>query len=210
MKFILTTIIVLSSTFFSAKAFSKVEIQSYKKHSWDNSWNHFIIEAIDNDLESVMLTSSIDEKDLLELGCPGFNSADAESKKDFWVVFFSSLTRAESAFNVKVKSIAPKGRHGNYGLLQLSKRTARQHCGLDTPEELISPNEQLRCGVKLLNWQLRGAPAKNGKLLRPDLKDQLFGKYILLWGPLRQNDKHGRELLVTWFKKHSDQMSFCR
>lgn len=209
MKFILAIAIVLSS-FFSSQVFSKVEIQSFKKNSWDNSWNTFISEAIDNDPESVMLTSAIDEKDLLELGCPGFNSADTEAKKDFWVVFFSSLARAESAFNVKVKSIAPKGRHGNYGLLQLSKRTAREQCGLDSPEDLVNPSEHLRCGVKLLNWQLKGAPAKNGKLLRPDLKDQLFGKYILLWGPLRQNDKRGRDLLVSWFKKHSDQMSFCR
>lgn len=198
--------ILLLSTTVSAK----VEIQSFKKHSWDQSWNEFIKESIEQDSHSVML-SSLDESDLNELGCPGFNSADSESKIDFWVVFFSALARSESAFNVKVKSIAPKGRHGNYGLLQLSKRTARDQCRINDPENISDPKTHLQCGVKLMSWQLSGAPVKsNGKLLRPDLKNQLFGKYILLWGPLRQNDSRGRDLLVGWFKKHLDQMPFCK
>lgn len=194
----------------SLPVFSKVEIQSYKSHSWDNFWNDFISNEIDQKNNTDMVTEYIDQADLKSLGCPGFNSADAEAKKDFWVVFFSALTRAESAFNLNARSRAPKGGHGNYGLLQLSKATAREQCGINDPKDIANPELHLRCGVKLMAWQLKGAPVSEKKFLRPDLKGQLFGKYILLWGPLRQNDKRGRALLVGWFKKHLDQMPFCQ
>ncbi len=189
---------------------AKVEIDSFKNHSWNNEWNEAISLELDQKENSNMTTENLDHKDLLELGCPGFNKTDdLEAKKDFWIVFFAGLTRAESAFNPKARARAPKGGHGNYGLLQLSKRTAREQCGL-SPEEIADPASHLRCAVKLMNWQIKGAPAASGKLLRADLKAQLFGKYILLWGPLRQNDKRGRALLVGWFKKHLEQMPFCK
>lgn len=192
---------------FSESSLAKVEILPFKKFSWDNSWNESISSELEEKAHSAML-GKLDEADLKELGCPGFNSADHEAKKDFWIVFFSALTRAESAFNPMARSKAPKGGHGNYGLLQLSKRTAREQCGL-TPEGIAEAHGHLKCGVKLMNWQLSGAPTSSGKLLRPDLKEQLFGKYILLWGPLRQNDKRGRKLLSGWFKQHLNQLSFC-
>lgn len=196
-------------TFFINAAQAKVEIIPYRHSSWDNSWNDSIISELDSDSELPLMNIHIDNADLRELHCTGYNSVkDPELKKDFWVVFFSSLVRAESAFNTTVKSIAPKGGHGNYGLLQLSKHTAREQCGLSSDEFLAV--DQLRCGVKLMSWQLSGAPSKNGKQLRPDLLGQLFGKHILLWGPLRQNDKRGRRLLVNWFKSHLDQLPFCK
>ena len=189
---------------------AKVEIQSLKKSSsWDNSWNEFISSAIDQKENIILVTDDVDLEDLKLLGCPGFNSADVELKKDFWIVFFSALTRAESAFNLKAHARAPKGGHGNYGLLQLSKATARVQCGIFDPKDIANPEYHLRCGVKLLAWQLKGAPSGSKKLLRPDLFGQLFGKGILLWGPLRQNDIKGRALLVGWFKKHLEQLPFC-
>jgi hypothetical protein len=188
---------------------AKVEIAPYRHLSWDNTWNETINSELESKSDLPLMNLAIDNADLRELNCTGYNSIkDQELKKDFWIVFFSSLVRAESAFNTTVKSIAPKGGHGNYGLLQLSKRTAREQCGLSSDEFLAE--DQLRCGIKLMSWQLSGAPAKNGKLLRPDLKGQLFGKHILLWGPLRQNDKRGRKLLVNWFKSHLDQLPFCK
>jgi hypothetical protein len=189
---------------------AKIEIQAYRtNNSWNNSWNEFIANELDQKENIVLLTENIDQDDLNSLGCPGFNFADVESKKDFWVVFFSSLVRAESAFNLNARSRIPKGGQGNDGLLQLSKSTAREQCGINNPNDITDPSIHLRCGVKLLAWQIKGAPVSENKFLRPDLRGQLFGKYILLWGPLRQNDKRGRALLVGWFKKHLNQMPFC-
>ena len=205
MKFVFVLLLVLTSV----SAYSKVEIDSYKLYSWDNSWNDFISNELDQKNNNVLLTEYIDQQDLQLLGCPGFNSADAVAKKDFWAVFFSALTRAESAFNLNARSKAPKGGHGNYGLLQLSKATARKQCGINDPKDISNPEIHLRCGVRLLAWQIKGAPITEKKFHRPDLKGQLFGKNILLWGPLRQNDRRGRALLVNWFKKHLDQLPFC-
>lgn len=203
-------LILFLLVFASSSLHAKVEIESFKKHSWNNEWNEAISLELDQKENSNMLTENLDHSDLSELGCTGFNKTDdTESKKDFWITFFSGLTRAESAFNPKARSKAPKGGHGNYGLVQLSKRTGREQCGL-TPEEIADPAQHLRCAVKLMSWQLKGAPTSTGKLLRSDLKNQLFGKYILLWGPLRQNDKRGRALLVGWFKKHLEQLPFCK
>jgi hypothetical protein len=191
--------------------FAKVQIGPYRHASWDNTWNDAINLELDVDSEAAIMAQPIDKADLRELNCTGYNNvSDQESKKDFWIVFFSSLVRAESAFNANVKSVGSKGGHGNYGLLQLSKRTAREQCGMSNSHDVGTPDEQLRCGVKLMSWQLKGAPSKNGKLLRPDLRGQLFGKHILLWGPLRQNDRRGRKLLVNWFKSHLDQLPFCK
>lgn len=184
---------------------AEVEIQTYKKnYSWNNSWNHSISFELDQKKELIIMNGKIDHDDLKELGCVGFNNVtDNDFKKDFWIVFFSALTRAESAFNTKARS------HTNHGLLQLTKTIAKTQCGLNSLEEIGDANEHLRCGVKLLSWQLQGAPTSNGKQRRPDFKGQLFGKRILLWGPLRKNDVRGRALLVGWFKKHLDQLPFC-
>lgn len=196
--------------FFSFQVNAKVEIATAKKQSWQTEWSDVLYEELNLPEYQSLLAMPVDEKDLTELKCKGYNrTTDTEARKDFWVVFLSSLTRAESAFNPKVGSIAPKGGHGNYGLLQFSKRTAREKCQLDTMEKILNPKDHLRCGLKLLSWQLHGAPNDNGRFLRPDLKHQLFGKYIFLWGPLRQNDRRGRALLTGWFKKHLDQMPFC-
>lgn len=207
MKFFIPLFILLLST----ASHAKVEIETYKKNSsWNNDWNESISAELDQRLDSVMMSGLIDIDDLNELNCPGYNNVtDKELKKDFWIVFLSALTRAESGFNTKARSRAPKGKSGNHGLLQLAKATGRDQCGLKTPEEIADPDEHLRCGVKLMSWQLEGAPTKSGRELRPDLKGQLFGKRILLWGPLRQNDKRGRALLTGWFKKHLDQLPFC-
>lgn len=209
MKFFFLLIVLLSTNSLQAK----VEIGPYHHQSWNNSWNDSIILELSEKEDMPIMNQSLDEEDLKELNCIGYNSLkekDDELKKDFWIVFFSALVRAESAFNTTVRAKAPKGGHGNYGLLQLSKSTAREQCGLKTLEEISDPGEHLRCGVKLMAWQLEGAPSAKGKLLRPDLKGQLFGKRILLWGPLRQNDKRGRRLLVNWFKSHLDQLPFCK
>lgn len=195
---------------FSLGAFAKVEIAQTKRHSWQESWTQVLSEEMNKEEYKSFMSMEVDSADLKELECEGFNrETDLEKRKDFWIVFLSALVRAESAFNPKAGAIAPKGGHGNYGLLQFSKRTAREQCGLNTMESIRDPLLHLPCGLKLLSWQMHGAPSKNGKFLRSDLKNQLFGKYIFLWGPLRQNDKRGRKLLVDWFKKHRDQLTFC-
>lgn len=197
--------------FQSAFSFAAVEIFPFKKFSWQKSWTEVLDKNLSEETYTDFLKNNVDEADLAELGCSLYNQQnDLEKRKDFWIVFMSALTRAESAFNPRAGSIAPKGGHGNYGLLQFSKRTAREKCGLNTLADIYEPHRHLSCGLKLLSWQMAGAPTKHGRFLRPDLQQQLFGKNIFLWGPLRQQDKRGRALLVGWFKKHLPLLPFCQ
>lgn len=214
MNFTLFKILLLLSLFFYQAVWADVQINNYKKnHSWINDWNTSLKEELKKDQytsgSESMLNIKIDEGDLSELGCVGYNKASIEEKSDFWIVFFSSLARAESAFNPKAISPKSKGSR-SYGLLQLAKLTAKNRCDIDiSKQDILVPEKNLICGLKLMNWQLHGAPVNDERKLRADLEGKIFGKYIFQWGPLRQNDHRGRSLLVNWFKSHLDQMKFC-
>ncbi len=195
-------------------SFADVQITSYKKnYSWKEEWTTAIKEELKKDEykkdSSSLLNIEIDEEDLDELECDGYNKASYDEKADFWVVFFSALTRAESGFNEKAVSPKTKG-HRSFGLLQIAKLTAKKECGIIPPQNsVLVAADNLKCGIKLMTWQLQGAPVKSGKKLRSDLEGQIFGKYIFQWGPLRENDRRGRALLVNWFKDHLGQLKFC-
>jgi len=196
----------------SAKA--NIQIQSYRtKYSWKDEWSTSISEELKKpeyrEGKTAFLNISIDEDDLDDLECGEYNNASFEQKTDFWIVFFSALARAESGFNEKARSALSRG-HRSFGLLQLSKSTAKSQCGINPPESsVINPKDNLICGIKLMVWQLNGGPTSSGKKLRSDLEGQIFGKYIFQWGPLRQNDRRGRKLLMDWFKIHLTQLKFC-
>jgi hypothetical protein len=202
-KYFITTAAIY---FFAANSFSTVQILPYHHNEWKSSWSEVITKSLDNEF----LNRDIDEEDLEALNCPDYNYASGEEKKDFWITFFASLARSESGLNDKAKSPSMRG-HRSYGLLQLAPETAMNFCNLIfLEEEVLNGEDNLGCGVTLLKWQLNGAPDKSGKMKRPDLENQLFGKKILLWGPLRQNDKHGRKRLYDFFNQHLDQLPFCR
>jgi hypothetical protein len=197
------------------KSNAEILIKSLKKnYSWKTEWTSVISDELRKDEyrvgDQAFLNLEIDEEDLDDLQCDGYNKANLDEKTDFWVVFFSSLVRAESAFNTNARSKMSRG-HRSYGLLQLSIDTAKSRCGkLIGPKDILNPTYNLKCGIKLMHWQLLGAPISNKKKLRSDLEGQLFGKYMFQWGPLRQNDPRGRNLLVNWFTDHLDQLKFCQ
>lgn len=202
---------VLILSFFTFTSFSNaaVKINSYHKNDWKDEWSKAITTSIDSLENNKLVDEDINEDDLEKLGCPDLNYATDEEKKDFWIVFFSALARSESGLNERAKSPRHRG-HRSYGLLQLAKDTAKKHCDLDSlEEEILDGEDNLSCGVSLLNWQLSGAPTPKGKKLRSDLEGNLFGKNILLWGPLRERDKNGRKRLYQWFNAHLDQLPFC-
>lgn len=205
----------MSLLIFSAHlTYADIQINSYRKnYSWKPEWTSAIKDELKkNDYKenaNSLLNIELDEENLDELECDGYNKATLKEKADFWVVFFSALTRAESGFNQKAMSPKSRG-HRSFGLLQLAKQTAKKECGITPPESsVLNAEDNLKCGIKLMSWQLQGAPTKSGKKLRSDLEGQLFGKNIFQWGPLRENDHRGRALLVNWFKGHLDQLKFC-
>ena len=185
--------------------------ESKRGPSWQESWSQKIFQEIITEKDHPLITTTIHSDDLKTFSCSNFNELAAEQKAAFWIVFFSALTKAESSFNPKARSKAPKGGHGNYGLLQLSKRTARDFCQLDETEEngFYSAENNLICGIKLLSYQIQGAPNKKGKLVRAKAKGRIFTSPIFFWGPLRAKDFKGKKRLMTWFNQQKDQLPFC-
>ena len=203
------SVLILSFTILlSVSSNATVSVKDYKNNQWKNEWSIGIQDEIKNENYTI-LERDLDQKDLDSIGCPDYNFATDDEKIDFWIIFFSALARSESGLNEKAKSPKMRG-HRSYGLLQLAPETAEKRCDLYLLDQQVLDGESnLRCGVTLMDWQLSGALEKNGKKLRADLENQLFGKRILLWGPLRQNDKMGRKRLNDWFKQHVNQLPFC-
>ena len=205
---------VLSCFVLNKSAEANIQIENYKKkYSWKEEWTSSLLSELKKDDyrigDTALLNIEIDEEDLDELTCDGYNKATMDEKSEFWVVFFSALARSESGFNPKARSKLSKG-HRSIGLLQLASATAKARCDIKPPvSSILNPLDNLKCGLKLMAWQLKGAPVSVGKKLRSDLEGKIFGKYMFQWGPLRQNDHQGRKLLVDWFNLHLGQLKFC-
>ena len=199
---------IYSASGFSSTGSNSLTVNAFRDNNWKIEWTEAIYDELSTDQNHDLLERFINEEDLSRLGCPDYNYATEVEKKDFWVIFIASLVRAESGLNEMAKSPKMRG-HQSLGLLQIAPETAMNSCNLVYDEEILVGTENVRCGVKLLNWQLSGAPNKSGKKKRADLENHLFGKRILLWGPLRSQDYRGRKTLYSWFKDHLDQLPFC-
>lgn len=174
---------------------------------WKQEWSEEIKQAAT--LNTNLLSNTIEQKDLEILFCPNYNQLSENDKTLFWIYFFSGLAKAESSFNSNARSKAPKGGHGNYGLLQLSKRTARVLCNLND-KDILDPQKNLSCGIKLMNYQLKGAPNKNGKITKKRTLNRIFTSPIFFWGPLRQKDYRGKKILTSWMKSHIINIPNCQ
>ena len=178
-----------------------------KDKRWNDEWSlHLYNELVNNNHQ--ILKNDIVQSDLNTLSCPNYLNLSSEDKGKFWIYFFAGLSKAESSFNFKVRSVAPKGGHGNYGLLQISKRTGRDFCNL-APEEILIPEKNLSCGLKLMDYQLRGAPTKNGKITKKRTLNKIFTSPMFLWGPLRAKDYRGKKIVTQWMNKHTSMIPGC-
>lgn len=178
-----------------------------KNPLWKTEWSNALMEEFTKN-SYAFLENPIVEEDLDTLFCPNYFKLSNDEKSIFWVYFFSGLTKAESSFNEKVRSRAPKGGHGNYGLLQLSKRTARTFCELNN-EDVYDGVKNLKCGVRLMDYQLKGAPNQKGKITKTRTLNRIFTSPIFFWGPLRKKDYRGKKILTTWMKNHISQIPNC-
>lgn len=205
MKFIYKIIAISYLLSFSNAWAQDIQIENSK---WKAEWTKALIEKMDEN-NSSFLNNHLNSEDLNTLYCPNYLNLTHNEKKQFWIYFFSGLTKAESGFNAKIRSKAPKGGHGNYGLLQLSKRTARVLCQL-SPEDVYDPIKNLKCGITLMDYQLKGAPNDKGKITKKRTLNRIFTSPIFFWGPLRKKDYRGKKVLTTWMKTHTSKLPSCQ
>ncbi len=169
--------------------------------TWQNEWTTLTQEKALILNSAALFTSHITGDDLKILDCMNFNNFSKEKKAIFWSLIIKSLAKAESNFHPIAKSIGKKSGFGNYGLLQISKRTARTLCGLERREDLFDPEKNLECGLHLLEYQLNGgAKDPSKKKTRPDAVGRIFTSPIFFWGPLRAHDFKGRKRFLSTFQ----------
>lgn len=120
---------------------------------WDHrpeaqQWNSAMVTALGRDGSAMIAATPTDAAYF----CPSYDSATAEARKAFWVMFFSGLARYESGWRPEAA-----GAGGRYrGLLQISPATARFHgCDTSHPGGLYDGATNLACAVRIANAAVR-------------------------------------------------------
>ena len=133
-------------------------------------------------------------EDFLEF-CP-ISHMDDEDTKHFYVYLLSSIAELESSFNPDRKyEETIKNRQGQYvvsrGLLQLSLESANGYgCGFRSAKAIHDPEQNLRCGVRILSRWVGGDGRIAGMI---DGHWQGGARY---WNVLRLSEK--LEQIKTW------------
>lgn len=137
--------------------------------TWNPEWNGIVAQAI----PPAMLSTQV-PRDVRQF-CPAFYSMSGVDKRTFWAYFFQALAGAEAGLNpqVTVRHAAlanvehlPLSKVRTEGLLQLSYADrerygcqfdpqADRNLKLSDPERtILQPENNLRCGVKILDNQI--------------------------------------------------------
>lgn len=151
---------------------------------WDHrpeagSWTGASLAMLD--AEAAVLTRVV--PDDAEAWCPGYGSADAETRAAFWVGFLSALARYESTW--QPEAVGGGGRW--FGLMQISPATARYRgCSAASGEALRDGAANLRCALRIMAVTVpRDGVVSQGR--RGVAAD---------WGPMRQ--AHVVEEMQDW------------
>lgn len=115
------------------------------------AWTLAVTSAISANGDKLISTTPSD----MASYCPKYGQMDAEAKRRFWAMLFSTLARVESNYDPAVSfKESFKDSAGNFvvsrGLLQISKESANGYgCGIGDEEELHDPAINLACAVKI-------------------------------------------------------------
>ncbi len=188
----------------------QVNTVQFSAVSWDKSgnalWSKMIYSVLENEnnefIDGTYLPTDIN------LFCPRFNILNREQKMNFWGQFLASVSFEESSWKPTAQYIeTTQGidpmtglQSKSEGLLQLSykdQQSYRIDCGFDwsTDKQLretdarktiFDPYQNLRCGIKILSYQLKNYKSivtKNGnqywQVLKPSEKLEKIKKSTL-------------------------------
>lgn len=129
-------------------------------HIWPDQFNY---DEITRKMISAFFDSlvEVEFKDF-EKFCPEFKDFNLDQKKEFFVALFSFMSKYESNFDTNATFREPfRDRSGervvSSGLLQVSIESCRGYgTSLDNKEELLEPERNLECSVRIMNrWSKR-------------------------------------------------------
>lgn len=201
------------------------------KYQWKNDYSNSISKQFDKDYMRVLKYEKIDEGDLSLIHCKGYNYATDEEKKQFWVLFLSAVSFAESGF-YKDDEYSEGNGTVSTGLLQIDPKAASDWCqpvaeDIDIPITIIrqngkdikkrffsnqhmhDPNINLQCGLLMMQRQIMGVKTEpNNKYY----KNKLFttGPDYWYWSTLADKNSDKKSDIINWFSVHAQrQLKFC-
>ena len=190
------------------------------KQIWKDEYSNAISEQFDKDYMRPLKTQKIDEGDLSLLGCKGYNYATDSEKKQFWILFLSSVSKPESNFDPNEEYHEANGTSST-GMLQIDSGASNNWCGVLSKDmnkssfnssDMHNPKTNLQCGLVMMQWQVLGVPKGSElKQTRPDLKGRLFtDNSFWYWSTLSNKNSSGKKEVIDWFRVHAQrQFKFC-
>jgi hypothetical protein len=137
--------------------------------------------------------------------CPAYSTQSETNRKLFWVGLISALARFESNFRPETTYVEefsdPDGPVVSRGLLQISRFSANQRaygCAIGDQQELHDPAINLRCGVKILNYQV----PRGGRIA--GMVDGRWKGASAYWSPFRKEQR--RRAIAAW----TSRQNYCR
>jgi len=138
------------------------------KKEWKKEWS----DSLYNDLskapyDKILEDEVLDQGTWEKLGCPNYTKLYDKQRRSVWITFVAELARYESGYDTNVVG---DGGLSN-GLLQLNYNTVKsgtryncQFSGSGDKHLKSDPKENLRCGLKVLNWTFRAKHLCDGKI----------------------------------------------
>lgn len=156
---------------------------------WDHkpqaaAWTETALAALDGPAARLVDITPAD----IETWCPGYATADEETRKAFWVGLVSALAKHESTWRPNVSG----GDNQWHGLLQIAPATARGYsCEATTPEDLKTGPANLDCGLRILATTIP----------RDGVISAKGGGAAADWAPFLNAEKHAD--MVAWTRSQS-------
>ncbi len=202
-------------------------IKNSGKHQWPDQYSKYVTEQYEKPYMQNFRDTKINEKDLKQIDCPGYQFATEDEKKKFWILWMSAIAKPESNFN-NSECLHESDGTDSCGLLQIDYASANRWCGMYAAElgkksftksDMANPEINLKCGMLIMDAQIHGgsqltltksSPPKTtrGKMNYPNLVGSLFADPAFYWSVLANK---GKKLeVIDWFKVHAKrQLPFC-
>ena len=120
-----------------------VDARLWGQRSEGAAWTASALNALDTHGAPLVAMTPAD----INTYCPGYQVADADGRKAFWVTFLSALAKHESTWRPDVSG----GSGAWHGLLQISPGTARGYgCKARSAADLKDGKSNLSCGIRIM------------------------------------------------------------
>lgn len=175
-------------------------------HTWKESYSKVILETLDRPELNSLIHLPLNSNDLKMLKCSGYQTASADERKKFFVLYLASIAYAESRLNPKSTYLEADGSLSS-GLLQIDRNSANRHAEpyIDyryTQNDVLDPHLNLIAGLYVLKHQLEGGMSDD----RPDIKNRLFTSKSYYWSVITLKQEH---IIKTFVANSELNLEFC-